>query len=154
MKIRLLWVLIGVIIVATAVIGCGKPDKEVDVAVNLQNASNVGSLQIEISYDASVLQAIKVEAEELGKNALIEFNLDKAGIIIIGIVDSSGINGSGSVASVSFDVLEKDSASSLIIKNVTAHDVDTLVDLPTTLTQGNFTSGDVSPPTISFDLPQ
>ena len=150
MKIRLLWVLIGVITVATAVIGCGKPDKVVDVAINLQNASNVGSLQIEISYDASVLQVMQVEAEELGENALIESNPDNPGVIIIGIVDSSGINGSGSVVSITFDVLEKDTATSLTIKNVTAHDVDTLVDLPTNLTQGNFAGGDVSPPTISF----
>ena len=150
MKIRLLWVLIGVITIATAVIGCGKPDKEVDVAVNLQNASNVGSLQIGISYDASVLQVMQVEAEELGENALIESNTDNPGVIVIGIVDSSGINGSGSVVSISFTVLEKDGSSYLTIENATAHDVNTLVDLPTTLTQGNFLSGDVSPPTISL----
>ena len=150
MKIRLLWVLIGVIIVATAVIGCGKPDKEVDVAVNLQNASNVGSLQIEISYDASVLQVMQVEAEELGENALIESNLDNPGGIVIGIVDSSGINGSGPVVSITFDVLEKDGSSYLTIENATAHDVNTLVDLPANLTQGEFTAGEVSPPTISF----
>ena len=150
MKIRLLWVFIVVITVATAIIGCGKPNKAVDVAINLQNANNIGSLQIEISYDASVLQATQVEAEELGKNAMIESNLDNPGIVIIGIVDSSGINGSGSVVSISFDVLEKDASSSVTIKNAAAHDVNTLVDLPTSLTQGSFAAGDVSAPTISF----
>jgi len=137
--------------IALFAVSCScEDDKEVEVPINLENASNVGSLQIEISYDASVLQATQVEAEELGKNAMIESNLDNPGIVIIGIVDSSGINGSGSVVSISFDVLEKDASSSLTIKNAAAHDVDTLVDLPISLTQGTFTAGDVSPPTISF----
>ena len=137
--------------IALFAVGCScEGDKEVEVPINLENASNVGSLQIELSYDTSVLQATKVEAEELGKNAMIEFNMDTPGYIIIGIVDSSGINGSGSVVSISFDVLEKDTASSVTIQNAAAHDVNTLVDLPTSLTQGSFAAGDVSPPSISF----
>jgi len=137
--------------IALFAVSCScEDDKEVEVPINLENASNVGSLQIEISYDASVLQATQVEAEELGKNAMIESNLDNPGIVIIGIVDSSGINGSGSVVSISFDVLEKDASSSVTIKNAAAHDVNTLVDLPTSLTQGSFAAGDVSAPTISF----
>lgn len=131
--------------------GCGcQGDKEISVPLNIDNASNVGSLQIEISYDASVLQATEVEADKLGKDAMIESNLDNPGLVIIGIVDSSGINGSGSIVSISFDVLEKDAASSLTIKNAAAHDVDTLVDLPTSLTQGSFEAGDVSAPSIIF----
>ena len=137
--------------IALFAVGCScEGDKEAKVPINLENASNIGSLQVELSYDASVLQATQVEAEELGKNALIESNMDNAGIIIIGIVDSSGINGSGSIVSISFDVLEKDAASSVTIKNAAAHDVNTLVDLPTSLTQGSFAAGDVSPPIISF----
>ncbi|KPK20810.1 MAG: hypothetical protein AMJ70_07900 [Dehalococcoidia bacterium SG8_51_3] len=133
-------------------IGCScDGDKEAKIPINLEEASNVGSLQIEASYDATVLQVVQVEAGDLSKNALIESNLDNPGIIIIGIVDSSGISGSGSVVSITFDILEKDSASSLTIKNATAHDVNTLVDLPTSLTQGNFAGGDVFPPTIRFE---
>lgn len=137
--------------IALFAVGCScEGDKEVEVPINLENASNVGSLQIEISYDASVLQATQVEAEELGKNAMIESNLDNSGIVIIGIVDSSGIKGSGSVVNISFNVLETDASSSVTIKNAAAHDVNTLVDLPTSLTQGSFAAGDVSPPSISF----
>ena len=145
-------ILVGLFLAITLfAAGCScEGDKEIKVPINLENASNVGSLQIELSYDTSVLQTTKVEAEELGKNAMIEFNMDTPGYIIIGIVDSSGINGSGSVVSISFDVLEKDTASSLTIINAAAHDVNTLVDLPTSLTQGSFAAGDVSPPSISF----
>ena len=139
-----------VIVTILTTVGCGAPSNQIEVPIDVQNVSNVGSFQIEISYDANVLQATDVKAEELGKNAMIESNLDNPGIIIVGIVDSPGINGSGSIVSISFDVLEKDSASSLTIKNATAHDVNTLVDLPTSFTQGNFASGDVSPPIISF----
>jgi hypothetical protein len=137
--------------IALFAVGCScEGDKEVKVPINLENASNIGSLQMEISYDVSVLQATEVEAEELGKDAMIESNLDNPGIVIIGIVDSSGINGSGSIVSISFNVLEKDAASYLTIKNAAAHDVDTLVDLPTNLTQGSFAAGDVSLPSIIF----
>ena len=150
MRSHLLLLINIITALAVTLAGCGAPTKEIEVPIDVQNASDVGSLQMEISYDANVLKATNIEVEELGKNALIESNLDNPGIIIIGIVDSSGINGGGSIVSVSFEVLEKNAASSIIIKNVTAHDVDTLVDLPTSLTQGNFTAGDVSPPTISF----
>ena len=139
-----------VVAVILTVVCCGAPSNKIKLPIDIQNASNIGSLQIEISYDASVLQATEVEADKLGKDAMIESNLNNPGIIIIGIVDSSGINGSGSIVSISFDVLEKDAASSLTIKNAAAHDVNTLVDLPTSLTQGSFAAGDVSPPSISF----
>ncbi len=132
-------------------VGCScEGEKEVKVPINLENASNVGSLQMEISYNATVLQVVQIEAGDLGKNALIEFNLDTPSYIIIGIVDSSGISGSGSVVGISFDVLAKDASSSVTIKNAVAHDVDTLVDLPTSLTQGSFAAGDVSAPSIIF----
>jgi len=137
--------------IALFAVGCScEGDKEVEVPINLENASNIGSLQIEVSYDASVLKAIEVKAKDLGKDAMVEANLDTPGYIIIGIVDSSGINGSGSVVSISFNVLEKDASSSVTIKNAAAHDVNTLVDLPASLTQGSFAAGDVSPPSISF----
>ena len=150
MKIRLLWAFIVVFTVATAIIGCGKPNKEVEVPIILENASNVGSLQVEVSYDASTLKAIEVKAEDLGENAMVEANLDTPGYIIIGIVDSSGINGSGSIVSISFDVLEKDTSSPVTIKNAAAHDANTLVDLPVSLTPGNFKDGEISTPSINF----
>lgn len=150
MKIRLLWVFIVVITVATGIIGCGKPNKAVDVAINLQNASNVGSLQVELSYDARVLKATEVEAEELGEDAMIEFNIDTPGSIIIGIVDSSGISGNGPVASVSFDVLDNEAESPLNISNTQAHDVNTLVDLPVNAEEGSFAAGKVIVPLLNF----
>ena len=131
--------------------GCSSGgDKEVEVPIDLENASNVGSLQMSISYDANILQAIEVNPEKLGKDAMIESNLDNPGIVIIGIVDSSGINGSGSLVSISFDMLGKSATSSMTINNVVAHNVDTLVDLPTSLIQGKLTDGDVSKPGIVF----
>jgi hypothetical protein len=131
--------------------GCScEGDKEVSVPLDMVNASNVGSLQIEMAYDASVLQATGVEAEELGKDAMVEFNTDTPGVIVIGIVDSQGISGSGPVVSISFDVLQKDSASPLTVSHAAAHDVDTLVDLPLSLTEGSFSAGEVSEPSLNF----
>jgi hypothetical protein len=145
-------ILVALLLATTLfVAGCGcQDDKEVSIPISIDDANNIGSLQIELSYDAVVLHATKVEAEELGKNALIEFNLDNPGLIIIGIVDSSGIRGSGSLVSVSFDVVQKDAQSPIAIEGAKAHDVDTLVDLPMNLTEGGFAAGKVSAPSISF----
>ena len=44
--------------------GCSSGgDKEVEVPIYLENASNVGSLQMSISYDANILKAIEVNPE-------------------------------------------------------------------------------------------
>jgi len=146
---RKLLSLLNIIAASALLFGCGCGG-EINIPIEVQNAHDLGSLQIELYYEADVIEIVEVKAEDIGENALLEFNADNPGLLVIGIADSSGINGSGSIVSISFDVLEKDSVSSLTIKNATAHDVNTLVDLPTSFTQGNFASGDVSPPIISF----
>ncbi len=52
----------------------GAKNSTVDVPINLEGATEVGSMDIVLNYDADVLSAVDVEAGELGKNALIEAN--------------------------------------------------------------------------------
>ena len=137
-------------VVISLVFACGAPSDETEVPVNLENAKNVGSLQMNISYDASVLEAMEVNAEELGEKAMVEFDISQSGVATIGVIDSSGISGSGPIISVSFNILDQSATSPLRIENVQAHDVNTLIDLPFDIQQGRFSDGQVTAPSLDF----
>jgi hypothetical protein len=83
----------------------GAKGSTVEVPIDLEGATEVGSMDIVLNYDADALSAVVVEAGKLGKNALIESNTAREGEVIIGLADSSGINGGGTVASVAFEVI-------------------------------------------------
>jgi len=70
----------------------------------------------------------------LGKNALIESNTAKEGKVIIALVDSSGINGDGAVASVALEVIGDAGATSpLTLEEVSVHNLDLREIIPNTV---------------------
>ena len=104
-----------------------------EVPINLEGASEVGSMDIVLKYDANVLCAVDVEAGALGKNALIESNTARDGEVIIALADSSGINGDGAVASVTFEVIgDAGTTSPLTLEAVLVHNIDLGEIIPTT----------------------
>jgi hypothetical protein len=136
-------------ILAVLITGCGKgADENFDVMI--ENANDLGSLQITLSYDASIIEITEVKAGKLGKNALLEFNKDTAGFLVIGIVDSVGINGSGPIASVSYKMLQQDMVCPLRITEAQAYNADNLIDIAVKLADGMITTGKISPPSITF----
>jgi hypothetical protein len=143
-------VVVGLILVLAllGVAGCGGNSK-VDVPINLEAATNVGSLHLELTYDTTVLQAVGVKSGELAEKATIESNLENQGKVIIGIIDANGISGDGVVATVSFNIIG-DGTSNLALDNVNAYDANTLQDLATEVSSGNFVRADssVTSPTI------
>lgn len=111
----------------------------VEVPINLEGATDVGSMDIVLSYDAAVLQAIGVDSGELGKNAYIESNTAGNGEVIIALADASGISGNGPVAVVSFEVIGDTGASSpLTLGDISVHDIER-VEVITTTVDGTFT---------------
>ncbi len=97
----------------------------VEVPINLEEAEDVGSMDVSLTYDPAVLQAVGVGAGELGGNAYIESNMASEGEVIIALADSSGITGDGSVAVVSFKVLgDVGSSSTLSLSDVAVHNTD------------------------------
>lgn len=123
-----------------------------DVPINLKGASNVGSLHIELVYDSALLEATAVKPGTLARNVVIESNLATAGRAIIGIIDTAGINGDGSVVTVSFKVKGKDETSQLTLENVAAYDAQTLFDIALETSPGQFAVKNRSyiPPAVSF----
>ena len=127
----------------------GAPEDTVKVPINLEAASDVGSMDIVLTYDSNVLRAVAVEASKLGKNALIESNTAEEGEVLIALADSSGITGDGELAIISFEVLgDSGTTSPLTLESVMVSNTE-LVELVTTTESGTFSVeeprlGDVS----------
>lgn len=118
----------------------GSPGSTVEVPLNLAEAANIGAMDIVLTYDSSVLGVSSVEKGELTQNSLFQSNTVVPGIIAIGIADTGGINGDGSVAVITFNVVgELGDTSPLTLESVKTNDVDTLFDIPVTITSGTFT---------------
>jgi hypothetical protein len=111
----------------------GAKNSTVDVPIILEGATEVGSMDMVLKYDPDVLRAVAVEADKLGKNALIEANTARKGEVIIALADSSGINGDGAVASVAFEVIgDAGTTSYLTLEAVLAHNLDLAEIIPNT----------------------
>jgi hypothetical protein len=116
----------------------GAPGETVNVPINLAGASDVGSMDIVLTYDSNVLRAVEVEAGKLAKTALIESNTAEEGEVIIALADSSGITGDGEVVLISFEVLgESGTTSPLTLESVSVSNTE-LVELVTTTESGTF----------------
>ena len=118
----------------------GSPGSTVEVPLNIAGASDVGAMQIVLTYNSSVLSVSSVEKGELTENSMLESNKAVPGILAIGIADTDGINGDGVLAVMMFSVIgELGDTSPLTLETVEANDVDTLLEIPTTVTSGTFT---------------
>ena len=111
----------------------------VDVPVELRDAEGIGSLHIELTYDASALTAVSVSAGDLAENALFEADTGSPGRVIIGIVDAAGITGTGPVAIITFEPAGPRATSLLKLENVQAFGADTLIDIIMSANPGKLT---------------
>ncbi|WP_158296903.1 cohesin domain-containing protein [Archaeoglobus fulgidus] len=107
----------------------------VEVPVEVENAQNLGSMDIVIVYDPTILKVQNVGKGELNKG-LLSSNTGE-GMVAISLADSKGINGKGSVAVITFQVL-KAGSTDLTIQSVKAYDVNTHVDIPVKADNGKF----------------
>lgn len=80
----------------------GAQGSTVKLAVILDDASNVGSIDLVLTYDQNVVKAIGVDRGRLASNAYLESNTGIPGQVRIAMADSSGIRGSGDLVLISF----------------------------------------------------
>jgi len=126
---------------------------DVAIPVDIQGATDVGSLQFELVYDEGVLRAVEVESGTLVSDAMLEYSVDVPGRVIVGIVSSHGISGDGPVAVVAFQVRgDAEMTIPLDLENLVAHDAPTMAEIPATASAGTFTAKDGSfvAPTLVF----
>ncbi|CUV03168.1 hypothetical protein MGWOODY_Clf821 [hydrothermal vent metagenome] len=116
-------------------------------------ANNVGSLEFVLVYDSAKLELEQVERGLLSGDALIDFSTPSPGRLWTGIIDLSGIDGSGPVAVVRFKIRDNVGGNMpFTLENVAAFDANTLVDIITGTTPGEFAVSGVAPlsPIVTF----
>ncbi|AKG91991.1 Cohesin domain [Geoglobus ahangari] len=116
-------------------VSCGVGE-DVNVPVVVENAQNLGSMDIVISFDPEVVKVKSVGKGELNKGILTSNVGD--GVVAISFADSKGIDGDGEVAVISFEAL-KQGTSELKFESVQAYDVETHVDIKVTSQNGKIT---------------
>ncbi|WP_445474538.1 cohesin domain-containing protein [Methanococcoides methylutens] len=80
------------------------PSGTVQIPVTLSNAEDIGSMDLVLTYDSSVLRATEVRKGSLTENSIMQSNIVD-GTIRIGAIDVTGISGSGSFVNVVFEVI-------------------------------------------------
>jgi hypothetical protein len=125
---------------------------EIAVPINVQNSENIGSVDIVLTYDSEVLEITEVIAGELAQDSMMESNIQNLGRVNIGIIDTDGISGSGTLAIIRLNVTDKAGTSHLKLESVKTHDVTTLIDVINITTDGLFRAedNDLDAPVISF----
>jgi hypothetical protein len=87
----------------------------VDVPIDVAGASGIGALHLEVIYDPAVIEVDMVTGGALaGNNALIDFNPDNPGRLIIGIATLDDIKGDGVLAIARFKVVGQAGQSSAL----------------------------------------
>ena len=131
----------------------GALNRIISVPILATKAINVGSLEFTLVYDPDKLEFTQVERGLLSGNSLIDSSSSESGRLWAAIIDSQGINGSGTVAVVKFMVREGVTGSMpLILENIVAFDAITLVDIVTRTTHGEFDTTNLNPlsPIVTF----
>jgi hypothetical protein len=129
------------------------PAKVISVPILATRAANVGSLEFVLVYDSAKLEFAQVERGLLSGNALIDSSSSEPGRLWAGIIDIQGMSGSGPVAVVKFRVRDGVSgAMPLSLQNISAFDANTLVDIVTGSTPGEFNVTELHPlsPIVTF----
>lgn len=99
------------------------PNSTVQVPIRLDNASNIGSMNFVLTYNPQVLKVNKVDGGSLVSGALFTPNYKSPPQVNFGLASSAGINGSGTVAYIEFQVIgAAGSSSPLTISGVNTTD--------------------------------
>ena len=102
---------------------------EVSVPLIVQNAEQLSTVDIEISYDPAVLEFSRVELGGAVQNGIVEATEIRAGLIRIDMVDKTGVSRDGDLLTLSFIVVGAEGTESSIgitpkaIRNLDNNDV-------------------------------
>ncbi len=125
-------------------------------SVHATGMNNVGSLQLDILYDPSVIQAISVDRGDTPADVLFTYNVNNsAGIVTLGYITTKGMNGSLVIANISFKVVGSEGDSTDV--NIFVVDATDTQNNPINVTsvQGiTFSVGipDTTPPNITVSV--
>ena len=151
--------LAAILAIAVIAVSCGsgsdqdtKPTGDVIIPIEFQNAKSVGSINIRFSYDSTMLQLNNVVPGKLAENAMLEYNATTPGLIAIGIIDSNGITGNGSVARIGFNAIGTTGTCPLKLELIETHNANTLVEIYNEPSDGSYNAKNlaINAPTVNF----
>jgi hypothetical protein len=125
---------------------------DIIVPVEFQNAENIGSVNLVLTYDSSALDITQVSLGESAKEAMLEYNAKEPGKVVIGIIDTSGISGNGAIVLIGFNAIQSADSSPLTLESVVTHDATELTEIVNETSDGMFDGEDnsVEAPTVKF----
>jgi hypothetical protein len=111
------------------------------IPVKVSGASNLAAMDLVITYDPSVLQFFSADLGAISSNGMIETNIATPGTLKIGLVDTKGISGDGTLINMQFNVIGTSGTTTQINPQVSgAWNLD-LVDIQTTVSGGTIIVG-------------
>jgi hypothetical protein len=116
--------------------------EQVEIPIIVSGSPGMVAMHLELAYDPAVLEVATVDPGPLlAGNALLEFNTEEAGRVVIGFASTDQVTGDGTLAVVQFTVagLEGDT-SPLSLQNGQAWD-EAGVDILVQMESGAFTVG-------------
>ena len=105
------------------------------VSINAAGATDLGAIDLKVSYDPKVLKFSGVETGKLSTNGMVESSSKTDGTATLSFVDTKGISSDGEVLKVSFDVIGAPGSSSDVSLEARAYGLD-LKDMPAEVTKG------------------
>lgn len=122
------------------------------IPVKVSGASNLGAMDLVITYDPAVLKFSSADLGELSTNGMIDSNGATPGTVKIGFVDTKGVNGDGTLVKMTFNVIGQNGATSPVSVQVAgAWNLD-LVDIQTSVSGGTITVGGKKAPLSAVTL--
>ncbi len=80
-------------------------NESVLVPINIKNATNIGNMDILLTYDPNVVKATKVQKGSLTSDTMFDSNVQVASEIRISFASTQGIKGDGSIAYLEFQAI-------------------------------------------------
>ncbi|MDO9325855.1 MAG: cohesin domain-containing protein [Methanoregula sp.] len=116
------------------------------IPVKVSGASNLGAMDLVITYDPSVLTFSSADLGGLSTNGMIDSNSATPGTVKIAIVDTKGVSGDGVLVNLAFTVVGKNGEKSPVNVQVTGAWNLNLVDIQTSVSSGTISVGGAKSP--------
>ena len=126
------------------------PNQEVQLPIKIINAEDIGSMDMTLTYNSSVLSASSLTAGAITSDSIFDHDI-QPGMINISLVDDNGINGNGSIATITFNVIgEEGDTTSLVLSAIANDRQGAAIDME--ITNGILSIEDSSPAPVKVTV--
>ena len=130
------------------------PRSQAVIPLHITNSEELGEMNIEVTFDPSVIQFSSVDLGDISKNGIVEATETRPGTIVINFVDDAGISQDGDLLKFKFEVIGNDGTSSVV--SITPKGIYNLDknDIPSDSSSGKITvTGEEQKTPVSINIP-